>query len=396
MNSLRRRLPVTSRFSPRRAIGDKLRWIAVSVGFWLACAGAALGQRINLGVIAGTTLTDHFRLAPSSGGALFSEPHPDELSLGPTFEFRLTRELSVEADALHRSIKYRTVINTGNGSELVSLSSTGSEWQLPVVLKYALDSSAAVKPFIEGGPAFMPSQSAQHGAVAGVGAEFRFGMLRLSPRIRYNYWSDNNSRPASQDQLILLVGVGQASNSLTANLLGKRYSLGILVGAGLTPGLRTSTSIVQNMIASVKYRESMNPVAALALEVALTDSFFLEADAMYRPLHVTGKDFLTPNGVVHTSESFSILTWQLPILGKYKWRAGSSKPFTEFGPSFRATGNDNGFDPSLHGITAGTGVEILFRKLTVSPTFRYTHWQADTKQPGLISNQAEFMLGVSF
>jgi hypothetical protein len=52
-------------------------------------------------------------------------------------------------------------------------------------------------------------------------------------------------------------------------------------------------------------------------------------------------------------------------------------PFLEAGPSFRAAGNLNGYNPSHFGVTAGGGGEARKGAVLLSTALRYTRWAKD-------------------
>ena len=72
----------------------------------------------------------------------------------------------------------------------------------------------------------------------------------------------------------------------------------------------------------------------------------------------------------------TVVTWQFPVLVKYKFPLGRLSPFLEGGPSFRSAGNLNRSDPSHVGVSAGVGVEAQWRRLRIAPRVRYTRWAA--------------------
>ena len=159
--------------------------------------------------------------------------------------------------------------------------------------------------------------------------------------------------------------------------------MGIVAGTGLTAGFRKANATAG--VAPGSTPESTHPIFGAAVEFQTLENLFIEVDGLYRPLHVKGD----PAG-------FTVLTWQFPTLLKYKFRGRRLRAFAELGPSFRTTGNDNGYDPSLYGITVGAGVEANLGKVKLAPTLRYIRWRADSKPPGLIPNQVEGIVGVSF
>lgn len=118
----------------------------------------------------------------------------------------------------------------------------------------------------------------------------------------------------------------------------------------------------------------------------------MEVDGLYRPLHYTlefNNGFTAP---------FSVLTWELPLLAKYRLPLARTQPFVEAGPSLRWSGNQNGSSPSHIGVTAGIGVEASWRMLRVAPAARYTRWAADDADPlnRTKQDQLELLVGFSF
>jgi hypothetical protein len=89
------------------------------------------------------------------------------------------------------------------------------------------------------------------------------------------------------------------------------------------------------------------------------------------------------------------VTWEFPILAKYRWNAGRIAPFVEAGPSLRTTGNLN-TNPSHYGFSAGAGVGFHLAGFEVAPTLRYTRWAGD-RHGGLQAkqDQLEILLAVS-
>jgi hypothetical protein len=110
-------------------------------------------------------------------------------------ELTFTRHFSVEVDALRRSVKHTQAFPLPDGSGTYLYSSTGTEWQFPMLTKYRF-SLGVLDPFLELGPSFLPSQSGQHGISAGAGAEMHLRSLKVAPAVRYNCWTDNQSRLA--------------------------------------------------------------------------------------------------------------------------------------------------------------------------------------------------------
>ena len=96
--------------------------------------------------------------------------------------------------------------------------------------------------------------------------------------------------------------------------------------------------------------------------------------------------------------SFTVLTWEFPVLAKFKLPVLKTRPFVEFGPSFRASGNLNDARPSRQGITEGIGMELHKRGPAITPTLRFTHWAADPTPNAKAThpNQIDLVVGLRF
>jgi hypothetical protein len=145
------------------------------------------------------------------------------------------------------------------------------------------------------------------------------------------------------------------------------------------------------------YSQAKDFVAGPSLELRFSRRFSLEANALFRQLHLM-QSFRTIDGTLSPFGKTPVVTWEIPLLAKYRLLTGGMRPFVEGGPSFRTTGNLNSTQPSHRGITAGIGVEMQWRKLKISPAVRYTRWQQDNPRysPTLTKpDQVEFVLGFS-
>ena len=137
-------------------------------------------------------------------------------------------------------------------------------------------------------------------------------------------------------------------------------------------------------------------VVGPSFELCLSDRLSFEFDALYKPLHYENAATLQ-NGVIGFAPA-TVVTWQFPVLAKYRLRFGRLRPFLEGGPSFRAAGNLNSSDPSHFGVSAGVGLETQWRRLRFSPQLRYTRWAEDAPHMDVRTrpDQLELLAGFSY
>jgi hypothetical protein len=136
------------------------------------------------------------------------------------------------------------------------------------------------------------------------------------------------------------------------------------------------------------------------IELEPIRKLFIEFNGLYRPLHLTDESSLSgsvqPIPPTRTGR-VTVLTWEFPILAKYKLTIARTNPFFEVGPTFRTSGNLNDANPSKYGATGGAGVEAKWGKVRISPTLRYTRWTNDqTTASPTNRNQIEALIGISY
>ncbi len=128
--------------------------------------------------------------------------------------------------------------------------------------------------------------------------------------------------------------------------------------------------------------DSVGYVVGPSIELHLTRKFSTVFEALYKPLHYeesasfrrTGEDTYEVIGYAPAT----VVTWQFPLLFRYRFSLLRWRPFFEGGPSFRSTGNLNASNPSHFGVSVGAGLELRSGRFAVTPGIRYTHWQEDT------------------
>lgn len=134
-------------------------------------------------------------------------------------------------------------------------------------------------------------------------------------------------------------------------------------------------------------RNRGNFLGGVMFEADLTPRFSVEIDGIWRTLRLS-------------EQRDVVLTWQFPVLLKYRLPVGKINPFIQAGPSFRASGNLNAAHPSKFGVTAAIGTEHHWKSLRVAPALRYTRWKKDNPPYSwnwhTVPDQLEFVVGFSF
>jgi len=406
--------------------GQLVLFLAV-LSCFLRIPAEALAQRISFGVVTGATLLDDF---PSGGIAnpcvgngcvassvVQSNDASQRLLIGASAEVAASKSLSFEIEALHRTIRnnsridYTPPVDLGNGVPVASQSFSGSDhaWEFPTLAKFRLP-TFRTHPVLEFGSTFHSTQDGTvFGMTVGAGVEVPLKHLSLVPRVRYTRWpaKDGGFDPLvglftpRQDQIAIIVGFGQAASTSTRpNAFGKAVSIGGVVGMGLSNDFPSTVSDINGIPGSRSFSDAKSPVIGLMIELEPIRKLFIEFNGLYRPLHLADETLLSSSGqpIPPTrSGRVTVLTWEFPILAKYKVASARTKPFFEVGPAFRSSGNLNGANPSKYGATGGAGVEARWGKVRISPALRYTRWANDqTMASSTNRNQIEAIIGFSY
>jgi len=385
----------------------------------IACSQLLFAQRVSFGFVGGTNLTHDYPLYRSlysdenfPGGLttfdLFSDSH--SFIWGVSAEIHLTDQFSLEGNALHRNLRVKGRTVFPDGSQLDGGESTTTTWEYPILLKYRAPQLGLARPFIEAGPSFRTrhnptGEPSQFGGTIGIGAEFHMGRFRVSPTVRYTRWQYDGPFPrfaTKQDQIELLTGISYATSVPSWKVGGKKLRFGLIGGTPITGGLGGRSPFTG---APTKIDERQGYIAGLAAEMELSPRFSVEADGLYRPFRANTATLITNPGIPAREfrDEFTVLTWQFPVLAKYRLRPQTrTQPVIEAGPSFRLSGNTNGYNPSLLGATAGIGLETSYRSMKISPMLRYMHWAKDSHPyyysfgPRTAPNQVEFLVSLTF
>lgn len=371
-------------------------------------AGILPAQRVSFGFLGGTNLTRDF----SAVSTVYQDDfYPQGLTTfrlrsgsrgllaGAACAIELSDAFAFELNALHRNLSLQREFLLPTGERLDAGRSSIGTWEWPLLLRYRLPGQA-VRPFVEAGPSFRtrknppPSEPSQVGFTAGLGAEFRKGPLRLTPRIRYTRWAaDGGSRYllTKSDQVEVLAGIGYATSPSSWKVRDRRVRLGLVAGLPLTRALDAGPRVLP-LVA-----EKQGYTAGLSLGWELSRRLMVEAQGLYRPSRARFV-FYHLDGRPVVGDNFTVLTWQFPVL--VKWtpaRAARIQPVLETGPSFRLSGNRNGYHPSWVGWTAGIGAGMRAGESRFGPALRYTRWARDQQrwwrfQP----DQVELLFQLSF
>ncbi len=358
----------------------------------------APAQTLSFGIVGGASLTPDFKNRFSSEGPplppLVQTDYsaPERYIAGGMLELKLPQNWSIEVDALFHPLRFDEN-HYANGTLFNVQPLPVVTWEFPALAKYRFR-GGSWRPFLEAGPSFRTAGNlngtnpSHYGLALGAGAETRLGRFRIAPELRYIRWAGDTAlgQPATHsDQLELLTSLSTGTFQ-GGRAFSRRVSVGVVVGATVTPDLR-SVTFRQPFSGSVSSTSGSFLLGAM-LEVGIARSVFIEADAIHQPI--------TPiqDGV---EEADSINTWSFPLLGKYKFSTHGMQPFLEAGPAFRGAKALLGSSP--YGVTAGVGIEKHLWRLTIAPAVRYTHWGPNSHSFGGFApfqNQLAVLAGVSF
>ena len=384
--------------------GNIVGRVVVLWALWLLSSEPGFGQKLTLGVMTGTSVTDDFETASffSPGGTLptgesqysttFLSNASRRFLVGPRLELVLPWRLSIEAEAQNRPIRSTSKLvvfppyeSTGGirVDTFGPFTSTHFDWQFNLLGKYRI-SERRFRPFVESGIAVLPIENTDtRGITAGSGIEMRVRRLNITPAIRYTRWVTNQTRGAVPNQVQFVAGVSEASDAVTPTAFGRKLALGVVAGLALSEGLRAALP--------TEHSDSIIAIGGVTVSTPLTKNLSLEVDGLYRPMHIT-------DGTLRNA----FLTWEFPFLAKYTMNRPRLSPFAELGPSFRAIAHANPEDHSHSGITGGVGVEARLSRMRVGPAIRYTRWAGDKNSFGQApylstrQNQVELVVGFSF
>ena len=366
-------------------------------GLFIGALAAA--QTVAFGVVGGASLTPDFESRFSSAGPplppiiLTDSSASERYIAGGMLELQLPNDWSIEVDALFHPLRFdEDHYADGTLHNVQPLPVV--TWEFPALAKYRFR-WRSWRPFLEAGATFRTAGNlngtnpSHYGVTVGAGAETRLGKFRIAPEVRYIRWAeDTSSQPVSRSDQVELLTSFSTGVFEGGRAFGRRVSVGVVVGATVTPDLRPVSPPFPFIGSS-----SSNPAAFLLgamVEVGIARGVFIEGDAIHQPMSSISRF----SGYTDT-QSFN--TWSFPLLGKYRFSTHGMKPFLEAGPAFRGAKALIGSSP--YGVTAGVGIEARLRRLAIAPSVRYTHWGPDSGPfEGFVpfQNQVAVLSGFSF
>ena len=248
-------------------------------------------------------------------------------------------------NALHRTLESTEVVTSLFPDDTRQSYSdqfiNAKTWEFPVLLKYALP-VRRLRPFVQAGPSFRVWDSTQavepshYGFTAGLGSEMNWGRLRFAPVIRYTRWASEGVFPlrsTNPDQVELLGTLSYRTEAGSRELAGRKIWLGAVAGTSVTKDFHQGDY-------AAPQAESLPYLGGISLGTDFGERLSIEVDGLYRPLHAESL-FQSPDGSI-SRFPFTVLTWQFPVLAKYRPSKWKHAPFIEGGPSLRLSGNKNG------------------------------------------------------
>ncbi len=189
-------------------------------------------------------------------------------------------------------------------------------------------------------------------------------------------------------------------------LSGQEFRIGFAAGTPITSSFVPATSIYPG--------DPVNPpsiftaeggprslLAGASLEALISSRFSIEGNVLHRNLWATQIYTLYPGSAAPsttTNQFIASTTWEFPVLFKYTMGVNHWRPFIDGGISFRSLERTGAPGPSRHGLTAGVGIAIEFRRIEFTPQLRYTRW-AQGESNGYYDvkrDQLEFVTAISY
>jgi len=192
----------------------------------------------------------------------------------------------------------------------------------------------------------------------------------------------------------------------------QQLNIGIIAGTNLNDDVRSGREVFgggflpsgeTQFTTQVVHPGARRPILGIRMDLDLQRGWAVEFDALHREWKSTMDVIISrsppPPGVSATTNlgpfTRTLTSWEFPLLAKYRFQLRDFHPFIALGPAFRPGGSGTGL--SHVGGAADMGLEFRARGFRISPTLRYTRWQA--KRVGFIiesplRNQLEVLFAV--
>jgi hypothetical protein len=180
---------------------------------------------------------------------------------------------------------------------------------------------------------------------------------------------------------------------------GQRISIGIVAGGYANKDFVSYYRPTPGFLPAIAISDAGGYLIGPTAEVRIHRGFSFAADALYKPLHYEMSATFYPDGRIGYAPA-TVVTWQFPLLARYRFSSSKIRPFLEGGPSFRAAGNLNQTNPSNRGFSLGFGLESKWRATGIAPSVRYTRWAKDrypwSNDVQTRPDQLEFMIRLTW
>lgn len=156
----------------------------------------------------------------------------------------------------------------------------------------------------------------------------------------------------------------------------QRISIGAVAGGYTNSDFVSHYIPMAGFLPNIAISDAGGYIVGPTMEVRLIRNLSFVADGLYKPLHYEQAATFYPDGRIGYAPA-TVVTWQFPLLAKYRFSSRRFRPFIEGGPSFRTSGNLNQTAPSHRGVSAGAGLEWRPGSIAIGPGVRYTRWAED-------------------
>ncbi len=174
---------------------------------------------------------------------------------------------------------------------------------------------------------------------------------------------------------------------LSPPVAGQSLSVGVSGGAYPNRDLVKKKRTFPYLPAVLR-QETAGYVIGPSLELQISKSWSVSAEAFYKPLHYQEVQDLEPPRWPY--RVVTLTTWEFPVLLRWKLSGGWVRPLFEGGASVRTTSRLEASIASHFGATAGAGFEARWGRFALAPVVRFTHWADNTRWASVQSQSNQF------